>query len=87
MSDDASNRITGALADAIKAGELGDDTQGIPAQWVLVGTYYDSQGEVCTAFLTNDGARTHETLGLLSLGTVAWTEHAAAWVHGNSDDE
>lgn len=85
MSDEASDRVTGALADAITAGELGDDTQGIPGQWVLIGTYYDSEGENCTVFLTNNGARMHETLGLLALGTVAWNEQAARWVHDNEE--
>jgi len=86
MSDEASSRITAALAEAIKAGELGKDTAGMPAQWVFIGTYYDSQGETCTAFLTNNGARTHETLGLLDLGQVAWREHAARWALDNDDE-
>lgn len=81
----ASGRITAAIGAAIKAGELGDDTNGMPSSWVLCGTYMDSQGDVCTAFLTNHGARTHETLGLLALGTVAWQENARRWVHGDDD--
>jgi hypothetical protein len=87
MSDEASARVTDALAEAIKSGELGDDTAGMPAQWVFVGTYYDSQGETCTAFLTNKGARTHETLGLLELGSVAWREQAARWELDNPDGD
>lgn len=83
--DAASDRITAAIAEAIKAGDLGEDTNGMPASWVLCGTYYDSKGEVCTAFLTNNRARTHETLGLLALGTVAWQENARRWVHGSEE--
>lgn len=83
--DAASDRITAAIGEAIKAGELGDDTAGMPAQYVLCATYYDSTGQVCTAFLTNNGARTHETLGLLTLGDVAWRENARRWVHDDDD--
>lgn len=84
--DQASDRITAAIGEAIKAGELGDDTAGMPNQYVLCATYYDSSGELCTAFLTNNSARTHETLGLLALGTVAWQENARRWVHDDDDD-
>lgn len=83
--DLASERVTAAIGEAIKAGELGDDTNGMPNQWVLISTYYDSEGQVCTAMLANNRARTHETLGLLALGTVAWQENARRWVHGDDD--
>ncbi len=42
---DTSDRITAALADAIKAGELGDTTVGMPGAWVLVGCYHDGDGD------------------------------------------
>jgi hypothetical protein len=84
--DAASDRITSAIGEAIKAGELGDDTNGMPAAFVLCATYFDSEGKVCTAFLTNNGARTHETLGLLALGDVAWRENARRWVHDSEDE-
>lgn len=77
----ASRRVTAAIGDAIKAGELGDDTDGMPAQWVLVATHYDSEGGLRTTFLTHEAARTHETLGLLTLGTVVCQEEARAWFH------
>ena len=85
MTDLASDRISAAIAEAIHAGELGD-TRGMPAQWVLVATYYDSDGALCTAMLANSGAHTHETLGLLALGDVAWRENARQWVLGEQDE-
>lgn len=84
-TDAASDRITAALADAIRGGELGDTTVGMPAGWVLVGTYHDETGTLRTAFLTNSGAHLHETLGLLDLGQVAWRENGRRWANG--DDE
>ncbi len=86
MSDEASDRVTAALADAIKAGELGDDTQGMPGRWVLVSTHYDSNGETRVAFLADDESNTHDTLGLLSLARVAYEEQARRWVLDNQDE-
>jgi hypothetical protein len=83
VSDDAaSDRITKTIAEAISAGELGDTTVGMPGGWVLVGTYHDDEGELRTVLLTNNGARTHETLGLLALGQTAWQEAARRWIVG-----
>jgi hypothetical protein len=53
--DGAVDRITQAIADSITAGDLGEDTNGMPNQWVLVSTYYDSEGELCTTLLANQG--------------------------------
>lgn len=83
---DASDRVNGALTDAIQAGEMGDDTHGIPAKWVLVATHYDSEGDIRIALLTDSESRTHDTLGLLALGTAAWNEQAIRWVHDNQGD-
>lgn len=84
---DASDRVTAAITDAIKAGEMGDDTLGMPGKWVLISTHYASNGETRIAFFTDPDSNTHDTLGLLSLGTVAWTEQARRWVIDNSDDD
>lgn len=44
----------------------------MPGGWVLVGTYHDEDGDLRTVLLTNNGARQHETLGLLALGQAVW---------------
>ena len=85
--DPASERINQAIGEAIRNGELGAETAGMPAQWVLIGNYYDSDGDICTAFVTNNGSRLHETLGLLALGQAAYAEEARRWVTGPEDDE
>lgn len=77
----AAERITEAFGAAIKAGEVGDTTEGMPAQWVMIGTYYDDEGDTRTVFLTDTGARLQETLGLLQLGVIAWNEHGRRWIH------
>jgi hypothetical protein len=87
VSDPTADRITAALSESIRAGELGDVTAGMPAGWVLVGTYHDEDGDLRTFFLTNDGARQHETLGLLAMGQTVWQEEARRWVLGQRDDE
>jgi hypothetical protein len=79
---DIADRVSAAIAASIQAGELGDDTAGMPAGFVLVATYYDSEGKLCTALTANRGAHTHETLGLLALGTAAWQAEAVDWVRG-----
>jgi hypothetical protein len=84
---DAADRVTAALTDAIKAGEMGDDTLGMPGKWVLISTHYSSSGETHLAFFTDQDSNTHDTLGLLSLGTVAWTEQARRWVQDNQDGD
>lgn len=84
-ADQASDRITAAIGDAIRAGELGDTTAGMPDSWALVGTYHDEDGDVRTYFLTNNGARQHETLGLVALGQTVWQEAARRWVLGDRD--
>lgn len=83
-ADAAADRVDSALADAISNGDLGD-SEGFVSGWVLVGTYVDANGESRTFFLSNEGARLHETLGLLTLGDVAWREQARRWIH--DDDE
>lgn len=84
--DPASERITQAIAEAIRAGELGEDSEGMPHQWVLIATHIDSTGSERTAMLTNNGAHTHQTLGLLAMGTVAWQENVRRWVDGQQED-
>lgn len=79
---DIADRIEQAIAAGIKAGELGDDTAGMPAGFALVATYYDSEGKVCTILAANTGALVHETLGLVNLGRVAWEAEALDWVRG-----
>lgn len=83
--DLAERRINNAIADAIAAGELSDDSAGMPATWVLVGTYYDSDGEPCSFFLANEKALTHESLGLLDLGRIIATERTRRWAHEQYD--
>jgi hypothetical protein len=85
MSDPGADRITAALADAIRAGELGDTTTGMPAGWVLIGNYHDEDGDVRMAFLTADGQRLHETLGLLDSGQTIWREQLRQWVLADDD--
>lgn len=82
-TDAASDRVTAALAEAIRHGELGDTNVGMPAGWVLVGTYHGEDGTLRTALLTNSGASLHETLGLLDLGQIAWREQGRRWTHGD----
>lgn len=82
--DELSSRITAALSNAIKAGEVGDATDGMPSGWVFIGSYFDDQGESRMVFSTDDGARLQDTLGLLQLGVAAWNEQARRWV---LDDE
>ncbi|MFI6819735.1 hypothetical protein ACIBJE_02135 [Micromonospora sp. NPDC050187] len=84
--DAASDRITAAIGDAIRAGELGDTTTGMPAGWVLVGTYHDAEGELRTYFLTNNEAKQHETLGLIALGQTVWQAEAQRWALGDEAD-
>ncbi|WP_410633358.1 hypothetical protein [Amycolatopsis sp. cmx-4-83] len=80
--DQFADRLSAAITAGIQAGELGEDTSGMPAGFVLVATYYDSTGDMRTALTVNNGARTHETLGLLALGTAVWEDEARAWVRG-----
>jgi hypothetical protein len=81
-------RIADTLADAIRAGELGDDNAGMVGTWVLVSTHYDSDGDQRVALVTNDGSHIHETLGLLDLGKTVWQEQARRWVLGvEAEDE
>lgn len=54
----------------------------MPSGWVLLATYLDAEGDSCTAFATNNGARVHETLGLLALGKAVWEAEALDWVRG-----
>lgn len=83
--DAAADRITAALGDAIRAGELGECEAGMPAGWVMIGNYHDDQGELRSYLLTSPGSHLHETLGLLALGQAAWSAEAARWMHGDDD--
>jgi hypothetical protein len=85
--DKFAQRLNAAFQDGILAGELGDDPAGMPSQWVFIGTYYDSAGEMCTTFGANEGSRTHEALGLIALGDTVWRENARTWVLGEGTDE
>jgi len=86
MSDPAADRVTATIADAIRAGELGNTTTGMPAGWVLVASYHDEDGDVRLSFLTADGQRLHETLGLLDSGQTLWREQLRQWVLNDEDD-
>ncbi len=79
-------RITTALADAIRAGELGDTTVGMPGDWLLVGTYTDGEGGERTVFLSPDDQSLHFTLGLLDAGREVWGEAMRRWVLGTGGD-
>ena len=80
---EASRKITEAVAQAIKDGDLSDEAEGMPGSWVFVGSWIDGNGENRTAFLTSQGSRRYEILGLLSVGTVAWEDDARRWVRGD----
>ena len=80
MSDPAAERITAALAEAIRAGEIGDTTTGMPAGWVIVANYHDADGDTRSIFLTATDQRLHETLGLLDTGQTVWREQLSRWV-------
>lgn len=83
--DPVADRITAAIAESIRAGDLGDCNAGMPAGWVLIGTYHDEDGDLRTYFITSDGARQHETLGLLALAQTVYQEEARRWVLGDDD--
>ncbi|MEU7978233.1 hypothetical protein AB0B63_06845 [Micromonospora sp. NPDC049081] len=83
MADPTAERITSAISEAIRHGELGNTNTGMPAGWVLVANYHDEDGDIRTAFLTADGQRLHETLGLLDTGQTVWREQLRRWVLGD----
>lgn len=83
MTDEAADRVTAALAEALTAGELGECERGMPYHWVLIGTFLDEEGDTRTVFLSNEGARVHETLGLLALGTEAVKVQAERWIRSD----
>jgi hypothetical protein len=83
-ADAASDRITAAIGDAIRSGELGEVGAGMPGGWVMVGTYHDAEGETRTYFLTSNDAKQHETLGLLALGQAVWHAEAQRWALGDT---
>ncbi len=85
MTDPAAERITATLADAIRAGELGDTQTGMPAGWVLIASYHDEDGDTRLSFLTAAGQRLHETLGLLDSGQTIWREQLRQWVLADDD--
>ncbi len=83
---DTSTRITAALTDAIRAGELGDTTVGMPGAWVLIGCYHDADGDERAVFLTSEKQPLRETLGLLDAGQTVYREAMRRWVLSNTDD-
>lgn len=85
MTDLAAARVTSAIADAIRAGELGNTTTGMPAGWVLIASYHDEDGDVRLSFLTANEQRLHETLGLLDSGQTIWREQLRQWVLNDDD--
>jgi hypothetical protein len=84
---DAADRVTEALAEAIRGGELADDgaTTGMPGAWVLVGIWHDDQGGGRTAFLSPDSQPLHVTLGLLDAGQTVHRESMRRWVLGEGE--
>ncbi len=82
-ADPTAERVTAALAEAIRAGEVGDTTVGMPGDWLLVATYTDGDGDERTVFLSPDG----QSLGLLHAGREVWGEAMCRWVLGVGDDE
>lgn len=84
--DATAARITTAFADAIRAGEVGDTTIGMPGAWAMVGTYNDADGATRTVFLTPNDQAVHITLGLLAAGREVWGEAMRRWILGNNDD-
>lgn len=86
MADDpAAERVTAALTEAIRAGELGDGTVGMVGSWILVGVYHDGDDER-SVYLCPDDQRLHETLGLLDAGQVVYREAMRRWVLGDRDE-
>lgn len=85
--DPVAERVNAAISDSIRAGDMGDCRVGMPADWVLIGTYHDDEGDLRTYFITNDGSRSHETMGLLALGQTVWQEEARRWVLGVPGDD
>lgn len=79
-------RVTAAIGDAIRAGEAGDATAGMPASFVLVANYHDQDGEARTLFITADGQLLHETLGLLDMGQTVWRGEAVDWARGGAGE-
>jgi hypothetical protein len=87
LDDDEKNqafaeRINNAIAEAIGAGEAGEDTAGMPAKFVIIATYVDSSGEEATLMQANTGAKLYDTLGLLALGQAVWSDEAGRWARG-----
>ncbi|WP_326646665.1 hypothetical protein OG884_18695 [Streptosporangium sp. NBC_01755] len=82
-ADALSERISHALAEAIKAGEIPGG--GMPDKFVLVGTSIDEDGGHRMIFSANNGARSMETLGLLDGGQAVWRSEFVDWVRGTED--
>lgn len=84
LADALSERISHALADAIAAGEITGG--GMPDKFVLVATTIDEDGGNRLVFSVNNGAKTHETLGLLDGGQQVWRAEFVEWVrHGEEE--
>lgn len=73
-------RITHAIAEGIAAGELGEDTQGMPASWVMITTHIDSKGKGRISSHSNEGALLHETIGLLDVGQTIYQGGVHDWL-------
>jgi hypothetical protein len=82
VGDPTVERITEALAAAIREGELADDgaKTGMPGAWVIVGLWHDADGAERTLFLGPDDQSVHTTLGLLDAGQVVYREQLRQWV-------
>lgn len=73
-------RITGALADALVTGELPDG--GMVDSWVLAATYFDADGVARMVLAANEDASLHTTLGLLDVAQATYRDEARRWVQG-----
>lgn len=66
-----SKRVNDALHEGLANGELADGMQGgMVADWAMVLTYYDADGEACAALVTS-GCTLTTAHGLLGAGVVA----------------
>lgn len=81
-----SERITAAIGEAIRNGEAGDTTVGMPGAWTLVGVYHDGDGEERTLVVAPDDQSYHVTLGLLSIAGIVWRENVKEWLDDCTED-
>lgn len=83
---DPADRITAALGEAIRAGEMSTDgtVTGMVGSWVMVGLWHDADGRERTVFLTPTRQPLVMTLGLLEAGQTVHRETMRRWVHDDS---